>query len=88
MEDFFNHFFGAPGGGGGGQVPGSPDGGAIRERSLGSGVIVDTKGYILTNRHVVDKADRIRVRFEDDPPGVQHDAKVIGTDPGNRSRRN
>ena len=43
-------------------------------------MIVDSKGYILTNRHVVEKADRIRVRFEDDPPGVQHDAKVIGTD--------
>jgi serine protease Do len=47
---------------------------------LGSGVIVDPKGYIVTNRHVVEKADRIRVRFEDDPPGVQHDAKVVGTD--------
>src|ERR1051325_3794619 len=76
MEDFFNHFFGAPGG----QGPGGPDGGAIRERSLGSGVVVDAKGFILTNRHVVEKADRIRVRFQDDPPGVQHDAKVIGTD--------
>jgi serine protease Do len=75
MDDFFNHFFGAPGG----QGPGSGDN-AIRERSLGSGVIVDAKGYILTNRHVVEKADRIRVRFEEDPPGVQHDAKVIGTD--------
>ena len=74
MDDFFNHFFGGPG-----QGPGQGDG-AIRERSLGSGVIVDAKGYILTNRHVVEKADRIRVRFEDDPPGVQHDAKVIGTD--------
>ncbi len=74
MEDFFNHFFGAPGG------QGAPDSGPIRERSLGSGVIVDAKGYILTNRHVVEKADRIRVRFVDDPPGVQHDAKVIGTD--------
>ena len=52
----------------------------IRERSLGSGVIVDSKGYIVTNRHVVDKADRIRVRLQDDPPGVLHDAKVIGTD--------
>jgi serine protease Do len=71
MDDFFNHFFGGPGG---------PGDGAIRERSLGSGVIVDPKGYIVTNRHVVEKADRIRVRFEDDPPGVQHDAKVIGTD--------
>src|ERR1700758_4944197 len=75
MDDFFNHFFGAPGGQGAG-----PGEGAIRERSLGSGVIVDAKGYILTNRHVVEKADRIRVRFEDDPPGVQHDAKVIGED--------
>jgi len=75
MEDFFNHFFGAPGG-----PDGGADGGAIRERSLGSGVVVDPKGYIVTNRHVVEKADRIRVRFQDDPPGVQHDAKVIGTD--------
>jgi|SRR4051794_9278687 serine protease Do len=74
MEDFFNHFFGGPGGQGG------PDTGPIRERSLGSGVVVDPKGFILTNRHVVEKADRIRVRFQDDPPGVQHDAKVIGTD--------
>jgi serine protease Do len=47
---------------------------------LGSGVIVDAKGYIVTNRHVVEKADRIRVRMQDDPPGVQHDAKVIGED--------
>src|SRR5579864_5425584 len=75
MEDFFNHFFGAPGGQGGG-----PDSGPIRERSLGSGVVVDSKGFIITNRHVVEKAERIRVRFQDDPPGVQHEAKVIGTD--------
>ncbi|HTS37159.1 MAG TPA: Do family serine endopeptidase [Candidatus Solibacter sp.] len=74
MDDFFNHFFGGPGGQAG------PDSGPIRERSLGSGVIVDTKGYIVTNRHVVEKADRIRVRFQDDPPGIQHDAKVIGAD--------
>jgi len=77
MDDFFNHFFGGPGGQAG---PGGPSDGPIRERSLGSGVVVDSKGYIVTNRHVVEKADRIRVRFEDDPPGVQHDAKVIGTD--------
>ncbi len=74
MEDFFNRFFGGQGG------P-SIDSGPVRERSLGSGVIVDSKGYILTNRHVIDKADRIRVRFQDDPPNVQHDAKVIGSDP-------
>jgi serine protease Do len=76
MDDFFNHFFGGPGGQGG---QGGGDG-SIRERSLGSGVIVDAKGYIVTNRHVVEKADRIRVRLQDDPPGVQHDAKVIGED--------
>ena len=74
MDDFFNHFFGAPGG------QGMGNDGPIRERSLGSGVIVDPKGYIVTNRHVVDKADRIRVRLQDDPPGVQHDAKLIGED--------
>lgn len=70
FDDFFDRFFGNQGG----------DSGTIRERSLGSGVIVDPKGYIVTNRHVVEKADRIRVKLQDDPPGVLHDAKVIGTD--------
>ena len=32
-------------------------------------MIVDPKGYIVTNRHVVEKADRIRVKFQDDPQG-------------------
>jgi serine protease Do len=67
--DFFDKFFG-----------GQQGNGPIRERSLGSGVIVDAKGYILTNRHVVEKADRIRVKLMDDPPGTFHDAKVIGSD--------
>ena len=82
MDDFFNHFFRGPGGQGGQVNPfgGGGDEGAIRERSLGSGVIVDPKGYIVTNRHVIEKADRIRVRLQDDPPGVQHEAKVIGQD--------
>src|SRR5215467_6660622 len=70
FQDFFDRFFGGPNG----------DQGNIRQRSLGSGVIVDSKGYILTNRHVVEKADRIRVKLQDDPPTVLHDAKVIGTD--------
>jgi len=77
FDDFFDRFFGGQGGQGG---QGGPGGGAIRERSLGSGVIVDPKGYIVTNRHVVEKADRIRVRLQDDPPGLLHDAKVIGSD--------
>jgi serine protease Do len=76
LDDFFDRFFG---GQGGQQGPGG-QGGSIRERSLGSGVIVDAKGYIVTNRHVVEKADRIRVRLQDDPPGLLHDAKVIGSD--------
>jgi serine protease Do len=67
--DFFDKFFG-----------GQQGNGPIRERSLGSGVIVDAKGYILTNRHVVEKADRIRVKLMDDPPGTFHDAKVVGSD--------
>jgi serine protease Do len=75
FDDFFDKFFGGQGGQGGGANPGS-----IREHSLGSGVIVDPKGYIVTNRHVVEKADRVQVKLQDDPPGVQHDAKVIGTD--------
>jgi len=69
FDDFFDRFFG-------GQQNNAP----LRERSLGSGVIVDSKGYIITNRHVVEKADRIRVRLQDDPPTVMHDARVIGVD--------
>jgi serine protease Do len=81
FQDFFNRFFGGqPGQGGqGGQgFGGSPD---MRERSLGSGVIVDSKGYILTNNHVVEKADRIRVNLMGDPETVTYNATVIGTDP-------
>ncbi len=71
FQDFFDRFFG--------QMP--DGGGPIRQRSLGSGVIVDSKGYIITNRHVIEKADRIRVKFQDDPAGAPgHDAKVIGSD--------
>lgn len=71
FQDFFDKFFGGQGG----------DGGNIRQRSLGSGVIVDAKGYIVTNRHVVEKADRIRVKLQDEnaaSPG--HEAKLIGMD--------
>jgi serine protease Do len=72
FQDFFDKFFGGQGG---------PDAGNIRQRSLGSGVIVDSKGYIVTNRHVVEKADRIRVKLQDESPAFPgHDAKVIGMD--------
>lgn len=46
-------------------------------RSNGSGVIVDSLGYILTNRHVVEGADRIKVRFFD---GSELPARIIGSD--------
>jgi serine protease Do len=75
FQDFFDKFFGGQGGQGG------ADAGTIRQRSLGSGVIVDAKGYIVTNRHVVEKADRIRVKLQGEPEGTPgHDAKLIGMD--------
>jgi serine protease Do len=80
FQDFFNRFFGGQQGGGGqgGQGFNAPD---MRERSLGSGVIVDSKGYIITNNHVVEKADKIRVNLMGDPETVTYNATVIGTDP-------
>jgi len=71
FQDFFDRFFG-------GDQGEAPEG--SRERSLGSGVIADAKGFIVTNEHVVEKADRIRVQLKSDPPGVLHDAKVVGSD--------
>jgi serine protease Do len=77
FQDFFNRFFG-------GQVP-SPDGGdqggGVQE-SLGSGFIVDAKGYIITNYHVVEKADKIYVKLSTDPDtqDLGRPARVIGTD--------
>ncbi len=78
FQDFFNRFFG-------GQVPGQPDqgdnGGQVQE-SLGSGFIVDSKGYIITNEHVIDKADKIYVKLSTDPDtqDLGRPARVIGID--------
>ncbi len=47
------------------------------ENSLGSGVIVDKRGYVLTNDHVVASASRIMVTFQD---GRQVEAKLLGSD--------
>jgi len=80
MQDFFNRFFGGQQGGQGGQMPGAPGGEDMRERATGSGIIVDAKGYIVTNAHVVDHAERIRVKLMNDPATVTYDATVIGTD--------
>lgn len=74
MQDFFNRFFGM------GPDQGQQDDQA--HEALGSGFIVDPKGYIVTNNHVVDKADRIYVKLASDPDGngPGHPAKVVGVD--------
>ncbi len=81
MQDLFNRFFGGQGGPDGDDGDG-PGGG--ERRALGSGFIVDSRGYIITNNHVVDKADKIFVKLSNDPDGglgdQGHPAKVIGVD--------
>jgi serine protease Do len=49
-----------------------------KQRGLGSGVVIDKRGYILTNNHVVEDADEVKVSFVD---GKTVEGKVIGTDP-------
>src|ERR1700684_2033388 len=66
FQDFFDRFFD------------SPDRGEDAERSLGSGVIVDKKGFILTNDHVVDQATKIQVTIDGDP--THYNAHVICID--------
>ncbi len=85
MQDFFNRFFGGQGGQGGqGGGDGDDEGGQGGERrALGSGFIVDTKGYIITNNHVVDKADKIFVKLSTDaenPSDPGRPATVVGVD--------
>ena len=74
MQEFFQRFFG----GNGGPMLEMPQG-PQRQSSLGSGVVVDRNGYILTNNHVVEKATRIKVKFTSED--TEYDAHVVGTDP-------
>lgn len=67
QDPFFRRFF---------QMP-EPRG-ERREQGLGSGVIVSKEGYVLTNNHVIDGAEKIRVELSDDR---SFDAKVVGKDP-------
>ena len=80
MQDFFNRFFGGQGGQGGGDG----DDSAGERQALGSGFIVDPRGYIITNNHVVDKADKIYVKLAGDPDDGSRlqgrPATVIGVD--------
>jgi serine protease Do len=50
----------------------------LKQQSLGSGFIIDKDGYIITNNHVVEGADEIRVKLAD---GREFKAKVVGRDP-------
>ncbi len=65
MKDFFERYFG-------GQIPKK-----YKQKSLGTGFIIDKKGFILTNNHVVEQTDEIRVRTADDK---EFAAKIVGRD--------
>ncbi len=66
FHDFFERFFGN-------QIPRE-----YRQKSLGTGFIIDKEGYILTNNHVVEKTDEIKVRLSNDK---EYKAKIVGRDP-------
>jgi len=66
MKDFFERYFG-------GQIPKK-----YKQTNLGTGFIIDPKGFILTNNHVVEQTDEIRVRTAD---GKEFAAKIVGRDP-------
>ena len=79
MQDFLNRFFGGQGGMGGDNGSDSSN----EHEALGSGFIVDSRGYIITNNHVVDKADKIYVKLStdgDNPTDHGRPAHVVGVD--------
>jgi Do/DeqQ family serine protease len=55
-DPIFRRFFGMPGG---------PDGGEQQQRSLGSGVLIDAAGLVVTNNHVIEGADQVKVSLAD-----------------------
>lgn len=78
MDDLFRRFFGDPfAPQGPGRTP-RRSSELPRQQGIGSGVIATKDGYILTNNHVVDGADEVKVALQD---GREFTAKVIGRDP-------
>ncbi len=74
FEDFFHEFFGSPRQ----NQPGESKPHYKKMEGTGSGVIIDPKGYVLTNYHVIKGADEIKVTLAD---GKSYMGKVIGKDP-------
>ena len=71
FDDFFGGFFGGnPYGNGGGQK--------FKSSALGSGFIIDMNGYIVTNNHVIEGAEEIIVKLQDER---EFKATIVGTDP-------
>jgi len=68
FDNFFDRFFGEE------DEPGRD----YKQKSLGSGFIIDTEGYIVTNNHVIEGADDIKVKLSN---GDEYDATVVGRDP-------
>lgn len=74
-DPFFEYFFGSPGRR---QQPRQQQQPQQQQLGLGSGVIISPDGYIVTNNHVIDEAERLEVTLNDNRT---FDATVIGTDP-------
>lgn len=73
FEDFFSDFFGRGNGGRRQRQIETP-----KRQSAGSGVILTTDGYIVTNNHVIANADELMVKLNDNR---EFKARIIGTDP-------
>ncbi len=74
FQDPFEQFFGMPGM----RRGPSREPREFREQSLGSGVIVDKSGIVLTNNHVIEGADGVKISLSD---GREFDGEVVGSDP-------